>query len=280
MSYLVRSGIVVVAVFLACSMALPSSHAQTRAFSNTLLLGLDGAYLGIQMKDVAAGDISKYKLSSERGVIVSSVIKGSPAETAKLKEEDVILEFGGFAVWSSSQLSRLVQETPVGRKVEMVVSRDGQRMNLSATLETRDRENAEGRIEIFPNDGLRPGPRPFQFRMPGPPEGSVIVTAPKKARLGVTVQPLTDQLGAFLGVPGNKGVLVASVINGSPSAGKLKAGDVILSVDGKSIENPDDLTKLIQAKSEGTVNLKVIRDKKEIPVVVNLPASDEKGYKL
>ena len=49
------------------------------------------------MKDVTADDVSKYKLSSERGVIVSSVIKGSPAETANLKEEDVILEFGGFA---------------------------------------------------------------------------------------------------------------------------------------------------------------------------------------
>ena len=66
----------------------------------------------------------------------------------------------------------------------------------------------------------------------------------------------------------------------SPSAGKLKSGDVIISVDGKSVEDPDELNRLIRAKSEGTVNLKVIRDKKEIPVVVNLPASDEKGYKL
>ena len=55
MSYLVRSGIVIVVISLACSMALPSSQAQTRAFSNILQLGLDGAYLGIQMKDVTAG---------------------------------------------------------------------------------------------------------------------------------------------------------------------------------------------------------------------------------
>ena len=169
----------------------------------------------------------------------------------------------------------------MGRKVDMVVSRDGKRINLNATIKGNAMGGTAARsMETFPDDWFGPGPRAFQFRMPGPPEGSVNRDSSQKARLGVTVQPLTDQLGAFLGVPGNKGVLVASVINGSPSAGKLKAGDVILSVDGKSIENPDDLTKLIQAKSEGTVNLKVIRDKKEIPVVVNLPASDEKGYKL
>ncbi len=280
MSYLVRSGIVIVVIFLACSMALPASQAQTRTVTSTLLLGLDGAYLGIQMKDVAAGDVSKYKLSSERGVIVSSVIKGSPAETANLKEEDVILEFGGFAVWSSSQFSRLVQETPAGRKVDMVVSRDGKRINLNATLEKRDERSAERQIEIFPNDRLGPGPRSFQFRLPDMPERPAADPSPQKARLGVTVQPLTDQLGAFFGVPGNKGVLVASVKDGSPSAGKLKSGDVIISVDGKSVADPDELNRLIRAKSEGAVNLKVIRDKKEIPVVVNLPASEEKGYKL
>jgi serine protease Do len=280
MSYLVRSGIVIVVIFLACSMALPASQAQTRTVTNTLLIGLDGAYLGIQMKDVAAGDLAKYKLSSERGVIVSSVIKGSPAEKANLKEEDVILEFGGFAVWSSSQFSRLVQETPAGRKVDMVVSRDGKRINLSATLENRDGRSAERQIEVFPNDRFGPGPRSFQFRLPDMPERPAADSSPQKARLGITVQPLTDQLGAFFGVPGNKGVLVASVKDGSPSAGKLKSGDVIISVDGKSVADPDELNRLIRAKSEGAVNLKVIRDKKEIPVVVNLPASEEKGYKL
>ena len=280
MKCLVRSGIAFVVISLACSTALPSSQAQTRVLSNVLQLGLDGAYLGIQMKDVTAADVPKYKLSGERGVIVSSVTKGSPAETATLKEEDVILEFGGFAVWSSSQFSRLVQETPAGRKVDLVVSRDGKRMNLNATLASRDGRNAERRIEILPNDRSEPSPRLFQFRTPGMPDRPAADPSPQKPRLGITVQPLTDQLGAFLGVPSKKGVLVASIIDGSPSAGKLKSGDVIISIDGKSVESPEELNRLIRAKSDGAVNLKVIRDKKEIPIVVNLPASDEKGYKL
>lgn len=279
MRLLRKHGITFVVV-LACLMALPAVQAQSRALSNVMVLNADGAFLGIQMKDVTAADVSKHKLSSERGAIVSSVIQGSPAETANLQEGDVILEFGGFAVWSSSQMSRLVRETPAGRKVDMVISRDGKRMNLNATLENRDTRSEERRIEIAPDVWSRPDQRSFQFRLPDIPDRPGRDLSPQKARLGVTIQPLGDQLGEFLGVPGKKGVLVASVMDGSPSAGKLKSGDVITSVDGKPVDDPDELARLIQAKSGGDVNLKVVRDKKEISVVVGLPASEEKGYKL
>jgi len=265
---------------LTCFIVLPPLQAQTRAFSNIFQLGSDGAYLGIQMKDVTAEDVSKYKLNGERGVIVGSVIKGSPAETANIKDDDVILEFGGFEVWSSSQLARLVQETSVGRKVDIIVSRDGKRINLSATLDDRDRRSAGRLMEIFPDSPSSPDQRSFQFRPPDIPDRRGIEPLPQRARLGVTIQPLTEQLGEFLGVPGKKGVLVASVIDGSPSAGKLKPGDVVISVDGKAVDKPDDLARLVRDSSGSEVKLKIIRDKKEVSVAVTLPASEEKGYKL
>ncbi|HTY63214.1 MAG TPA: PDZ domain-containing protein [Acidobacteriota bacterium] len=289
MSYPKKFGIAFLVLFLACGVLLPLSQAQTRVFSNVPQMSPDGAFLGVQMKDVTADNMSKYKLSSEKGVIVSSVVQGSPAEKANIKEDDVILEFGGFSVWSSSQLARLVQETPAGRKVDMAISRDGKRMSVSATLEGRDQRSAEsrGQVYTFPRDWAGPGQRSYEFRlpdmldnMPNMPGREGNQPATQKARLGVTIQPLTDQLGAFLGVPGKKGVLVASVIEGSPSAGKLKSGDVITGVDGKAVETPDELTRMIRSKAAGDVTLKVIRDKKEISVVVNLAAADEKGYKL
>lgn len=288
MSYLKKSQIAL-AVVLTWIVALPPLQSQTRAFSNVLQLDSDGAYLGIQMKDVTSDDVSKYKLSKERGVIVSSVVKGSPAEAANLKEGDVILEFGEFAVWSSSQFTRLVQETPAGRKVDLVISRDGKRLNLSATLEDRDRRSAKNRAKVysFPRDWAGPGQRSPMLQgpdmmeeMPDMPDRQGKQSEPPKARLGVTIQPLPDQLGRFLGVPGEKGVLVSSVIDGSPSAGKLKSGDVITGINGKAVDDPNELAQLVRDNSGGEVNLKVIRDKKEISVVVTLPASEKKGYKL
>lgn len=278
MRYLKISGCAIV-LALAFIMALPASHAQSRASSNIPMMNEGGAYLGIQMKDVTSEDLSKYKLSGERGVIVSSVIKGSPAETANIKEDDVILEFGGFSVWSSSQMARLVQETPAGRNVDVVVSRDGKRVNLKAKPEDRDRRTAR-RMEVSPND--MPGLMQRFFEFPGPDAPNRQGSAPSapKPRLGVTLQPLTDQLGEFLGVPGKKGVLVASVVDGSPSAGKLRSGDVITSVNGEAVKDPDELARLVRSSPGGEMKLKVIRDKKEISVAVSLPASEEKGFKL
>ncbi len=282
MSSFARFGFAALAVFLAFSAAPPSSRAQTRSFPYVIQMNSTGAYLGIQMDDVTSTNMSRYKLSSEKGVIVRSVQKGSPAEDAKIQADDVILDYAGTPVWSSAQFSRLVEETPPGRKVDLVVSRDGKRVNLTATIGTRSDRAASSDRNLFPRDFMD---RIFPFQPPGDrgDEGSTVQT--RRPRLGVTLQPLTDQLGEFLGVPGKKGALVSSVLEGSPSAGKLKSGDVIIAADGKQISEPDDLIQLINNKSAGSLNLKVIRDKKEVSVVVNLPAlpaedSGKGGLKL
>ncbi|MBN1568232.1 MAG: PDZ domain-containing protein [Acidobacteria bacterium] len=282
MSFTGKFMVAIAVVFLACNMGLPFASAQARVYSNVLQLDGSGAYLGIEMEDVTVGNLSKYKLNAERGVVVRSVIKGSPADTAGIKEEDVILEFGGYQVWSSMQLSRLVRETPVGRNVELVVSRSGKNVNLRAKLEEREGRRASNVWEALPEDFFGRGQRSFQFRWPeGPDRGSGAgPTVADKPRLGVALQPLTDQLAEYFGVPTKKGALVSSVIEGSPSVGKLKSGDVIISADGKDIETPEDLSGVIRDKSEGSLTLKVIRDKKEITVVVNLKPDEEKGYKL
>jgi serine protease Do len=220
MSYLIKYRVAVLTVFLAGNMALPLCQAQTGGFSSIFQQNSSGAYLGIQMDDVTAVNMSKYKLSGERGVIVRSVVKGSPAEAANLKEDDVILEYGGNPVWSAAQFTRLVQETPAGRKVDIIVSRDGKRTNLTATIESREGRQAGSQIEI-PRDLFGPGMRSFQFRLPNIPnisedERSNEPSA-QKPHLGVTLQPLTDQMGEFLGVPKKSGALVVSVDGNSPS---------------------------------------------------------------
>jgi S1-C subfamily serine protease len=283
---LLKNGrVAAIAVFLVGFVTIPL-NAQTRFYTNILPQN-SKTYLGIQMEDVTAENVAKYKLNAERGVIVRSVSKGSPAEVAALHANDVILEFAGTQVWSSMQLSRLVEETPPERKVELTVSRDGKRMNLTAQLKERDnnarndRGNRNDRgsdngIDIFPRGLLGPNNRFFQFGTPEPQEN-------RKPRLGVTLQPLTEQWAEYLGVEGKKGALVFSVAGNSPSSGKLNTGDVIIAADGKKIEDPEDLAQLVRDKSKGSITLKVIRNKKEITVVVNLPEEedrDDKGYKL
>jgi serine protease Do len=282
MNYFTKYRVVALMVILAGIQAIPLCYAQGDSFSKIFQVNSSGSYLGITMDDVNAANMSKYKLSAERGVIIRSVSKGSPAEAANLKEDDVILDYGGYPVWSSAQFRRLVEDTPAGRKVDLAVSRDGKRMNLSAKIENREGKRTENQFETPSPRGLfGQNPRSFQFQWPSNPDNSDSEEpSTRKPRLGITLQPLTEQLGEYMGVPGKKGALVASVSDGSASVGKIKTGDVIIGANGKTIGSPDDLTQFIRS-AEGAVTLKIIRDKKEITVVVNLPADEnQKGYKL
>jgi serine protease Do len=283
MSHFIRYRVVAWAVFLCGGLAVSFCHAQGDSSVRLLQINPSGSFLGITMDDVTAANMSKYKLSAERGVIVRSVTKDSPAEAANLKEDDVILEYGGYPVWSSKQFRRLVEETPAGRKVDLVVSRDGKKMGFSAKIESREGKGS-GNQMVIPNPRggtFGQNPRSFRFQWPNfPDDNDSEEPVASKPRLGITLLPLTDQLGEFLSVPGKKGVLIASVMEGSASAGILKSGDVIIDANGNTIEIPADLTQFIR-NAEGAVTFKIIREKKEISVVVKLPSDeDKKGYKL
>jgi serine protease Do len=94
--------------------------------------------------------------------------------------------------------------------------------------------------------------------------------------LGVEYQPVTDAVAASLGLDGTKGALVASVVAGGPAekAG-VKMGDVILSLDGKPLEDPKDLPRLVAGTKAGAeVELKVLRNGKQKKLDVEIGRSE------
>ena len=253
------------------------------------------SYLGIEMREVSADNVATYKLNAERGVIVSNVQKGSPAAEANIQEKDVIVDYEGIPVSSTMQLSRLVQETPAGRRVNLVVSRDGKKLNLTAKITRREGplfsrgESFRSQPEVEREFEFGPGGRMFRFRIPDsrggfgfplPPGGESRQARPQ---LGVTLQGLTDQMADFLGVPGKRGALVTSVREGSPAAAaKLKAGDVIVGAGDRTIDEPEDLARAVEARPGEKLDLLVIRDKKEVAVTVELPKDSRatRGFRL
>lgn len=262
---------------------VPAAFSQSRV----IRIGSGGTYLGVQMEDVTAGNLTKYKLSKEMGVIVTSVEKGSPAEAAGLQADDVILDYCGIPVISMAQMQRLVEETPAGRKVTLGVSRDGKSLTLTPTL--RERPGGSRDIRL-----LAPGGRNFDFALPEEGRGFWLdrpgggqrfgfsIPFEGRPRIGVTLEPLTNQMAEFLGVPGKEGALVTDVTKGSSADGRLKAGDVIVRADGKSVRNPDDLLNILSGKADGaTVDLVIVRDKKETNVSITLGSSGtRKGFKV
>jgi serine protease Do len=232
----------------------------------------DGGYLGVTIRDVTADDVKALKLQKEAGVYVRDVDEGSPAEKAGLVAKDVITEYAGTPVISSRQFRRLILETPPEREVALTVVRNGQ--PASKTVRIGERET--GRLGRSYSLRMPEGPRGwenFRFEMPdfqGDGRGRGIMVNPRRARLGINGVDLTNQMAEFLAVPGKEGVLVLEVQKDSPAEKSgLKAGDVIVSLDGKAVDSVADLSGRLD---EGAIQLEIIRDKKKQSVQVTIPA--------
>jgi serine protease Do len=244
--------------------------------------------LGVSLSDVEESDAAKNKLASNGGVIVEDVLADSPAEKGGVKKGDIIVEFDGEKIRGSRQFTRIVQETPSGRKVQATVIRDGQRMTL--TLEPRD----TGAQWFGDWDGFRDFGR--SFVIPAPPTPPATPEAPhppspplppkffefdellgrSSGRLGVTVDDLSSQLAEYFGT--KDGVLVTSVTEGSvASKAGLKAGDVITSVNGTDVTSPADLRRRLGRFGDSEeFTLGIVRDRKPMTLKGKLEAGSRR----
>ncbi len=278
-----------------------------------------GSYLGVQPEEINKENMSRYGLQREpRGVGVARVIENSPAARAGVRENDVILRFDGETVTSVRKLNRLIGEVAPDHTARMTISRGGAEQEISVTLGTRKNftQNFEGMLapraealrgqsdamrrqgealrrqgEKFKQQGeemrrqgdnarrqmeglLRESPglfkdgRGFSFSFGG-------------RRIGVTTTALTDQLGNFFGVPGNRGLLITRVSENSPAAkAGLKAGDIITMVNGKTVGEAGEMTRAINDRNEGDATLTFYRDKKERSITLTPEKNPSPAFEL
>ena len=241
-----------------------------------MLLEGRGSSIGVRVRDLDKEDLAKAKLQQAGGALIAEVEEESPAEKAGLRAGDIVVEFDGERVRSARHFSRLVQETPDGRAVRATVLRDGARQTLDVTpsiAENRWERDMILRVpEVEPEveRGLRALPRHFAFDFDwdaAAPE----VFASSRGRLGVRLQSLTEQLAEFFGA--QEGVLVSSVEPDSPAAkAGLKAGDVITSINGRTVDSPRDVTQELRDRDEGgEVEIGILREKKSMTLKAAVP---------
>lgn len=90
--------------------------------------------------------------------------------------------------------------------------------------------------------------------------------------LGVELMPLTPELRAHFGVPGDRGVMVARVLEDSPAArAGLQVGDVVTAIEGEAVDRPWDLSFQVRGKKAGDrVGLEVWRDRRSLDFAVTV----------
>ncbi len=234
-------------------------------------------FLGVQLRDVTADDVTQSRLPSETGAVITEVTPDSPAAEAGLLDGDVIVEVAGLPILSARHLQRVIADNPPDRTLTLGIIRSGNRQTVSVKL---GRRRGERRLEAMPHFEVRPfdkddGPNLFRFRGEGP-DIRILRDGP---RLGIEGHAVNPDLSRALNLGADKGVLVLRVLPDSAAdrAG-VKAGDVIVAVSGQPVEDLEGLRKSLKQgrvdldieRSGQRLNLSVEWDKEERPEGVRL----------
>ena len=256
----------------ALGLAAATAFAQDARHAGVVTIQHAGtSYLGIGVVEITPERAKALKLKDERGVEVAHVEENSPASKAGLKEGDVVLEYNGMPVQGMEQFVRLVRETPAGRQAKLAIWRNGSAQDVMITVGAR-----KGMVIETPN-----GPLTLPAIPPIPPMPPIEIPrfemTWQSAMLGIEGESLGQhqQFAEFFGV--TDGVLVKSVIrNSAADKAGLKAGDVIVKVDGAKVGSTREITSQLRSvRSRKNVPVTVVRDKKEMSFTVNL--DDNRG---
>lgn len=123
--------------------------------------GEERAWLGVKIQDITAEIANVLKLDKPEGVLITDVMKGSPAEKIGLKIGDIVLEFDKKTIKTAEELKEAVVELKPDDKVLILILRDGKKYNFLITPGAMQKLNVthikEGytadKVEIFTLQG-------------------------------------------------------------------------------------------------------------------------------
>ncbi|MGM0535649.1 MAG: DegQ family serine endoprotease [Pseudomonadota bacterium] len=201
-------------------------------------------WLGVMIQPVSRDLAESFGMDNTEGALIADLDPEGPAARGGLRAGDVILEVNGEAVESSSTLPRLVGRVSPGSEVALTLLRDGERRELSVTL------------------GDWPDSQDSAANDPGAEQ------AP--ARLGIALAPLDDAERRELGIEG--GVRVREVDpRGTAAQAGIRAGDILVSIDHREVEGPDQLAELVaELPDDRAIPVRLYRDGRSIFVALRL----------
>ena len=192
-------------------------------------------WLGVRIQSVTEEIAESLGLSDVEGALVASVSKDGPAEKGGIKAGDIILEFNGQSINAMRGLPRIVAESDVGQKSEVVVWRDKARKTLTVTLGELEKAE-EGLLDSVTSGKMLTSPK-----------------GEKINELAITVSPASAAIKEQYGLSEDvQGVVITSVEPGSAAEEKgLSEGEVITEVDQEAVRSADEIkAKLEAAKAE------------------------------
>lgn len=175
-------------------------------------------WLGARTQAVTADVARALGLPAPRGVVVTDVWPGGPAQRAGLRVGDVILDIGGQPVNDEGGATYQFGSRQVGEAATVRILRDGAERSLSVRAEAPPRSRADEKTIS--------GANPFQ---------------------GATVASLSPAVADEIGVDPfvGQGVVVTRVSQGFAQQAGLRPGDMVREVNGRQIRSMADLNAVL-----------------------------------
>jgi Do/DeqQ family serine protease len=204
--------------------AIPSNMARSVMDQLTKNGRVSRGRLGVNIQEITPELAQSLNLKDSRGVLVSGVEPGMPAEKAGIREGDVITAVNGTPVDDSNSLRNRIAAMSPGTDVALTILRDGHEEHLHAKLiELKDDNEAtasEGGGEKESGGG----------------------------QLGITVEPVTADVANRMKLKKTQGVVITDIDPNSPAAeAGLQPGDVILEVNHQPVKSGADIRAGVKA---------------------------------
>ena len=212
---------------------------------------------------------------NELGAKINEVSKGSPAEKAGLKKDDIITNVNEEKITGPKDLYDAIGKYKPSDKVQISILKNGAKTKLTAELE---KNKAQSFSYSMPNQGItiepnfvpstprgrgNNGTQRFGFELPQMPELNNFFGNIEKPKLGISVEDVEE----------NEGVKISSVSENSPAAkAGLKEDDIITEVNDKKVKDVDGIKPIIKAATEGTIfKFNITRNGKKTVIEVKIP---------
>ena len=227
--------------FMGIGMAIPIAFAR-KVMEDIIYEGkVTRGWLGVQIQDINEAMRGPLGLGERKGVLISDVFKGQPADKAGIKRGDVVLSIDGKKVTSSNELRNTVASISPGNKAPVVVFRGGKEVTLNVKLVERN----EGAI-----DKLSSGAGAEE-------EGP----ANAMKQFGIQAGNLTDALRKHYSIDKDvSGVVVTEVDPASLAASEgIQEGDVIQEINKEPVSSVKDFNKAVKSLKNGDTIMLLVR---------------------
>lgn len=188
-------------------------------------------WLGVAIQNLDSQLKKSFNVGSKSGILVSQVTPDSPASKAGFKRGDVILKLNDHEVEDVASFRNKIALTAPNTKVEIGILRDGKTKNLEVKIGT----------------------------LAGEQVASIQTKDSGSDKIGLALSSLNSQAAKQLGVEETEGVLISSVLPGSPAdESGIRAGMIILEVNRSEVNGPAQASKqLKKAAKSGDILLLV-----------------------